>query len=149
MTIAWPSLNSSAPKESPVARLPSFCRHRRCLVPLTGLRWKNMRRLVINCSEHEPRLAGENWYSQREDDVADIGDGDRTEKPQLAKAWVPFGVSLLFATHARSARNSLDQGRAGFRTCRHACSTSTLSGCSSILAINKTSHCFSSATSKV
>src|SRR5712671_3103527 len=62
MTIAWPSLNSSAPKESPVARLPLFCRHKRCLVPLTGLRWKNMRRLVIDCSEHEPRLIGENWY---------------------------------------------------------------------------------------
>ena len=43
------------------ARLPSFCRHKRCLVPLTGLRWKNMRRLVIDCSEHEPRLTGENW----------------------------------------------------------------------------------------
>ena len=49
-------------KESPVARLPSFCRHRRCLVPLTGLRWKNMRRLVIDASEHEPRLTGENSY---------------------------------------------------------------------------------------
>jgi hypothetical protein len=27
-------------------------------MPLTGLRWKNMRRLVIDCSEHEPRLIG-------------------------------------------------------------------------------------------
>ena len=32
---------------------------------------------------------------------------------------------------------------------RQARSTSTRSGCSSILAINKTSHCFCSATSKV
>jgi hypothetical protein len=33
--------------------------------------------------------------------------------------------------------------------CRQARSTSTRNGCSSILAINKTSHCFCSATSKV
>jgi hypothetical protein len=33
--------------------------------------------------------------------------------------------------------------RAGFPACRQACSTSTRKGCCSILAINKTSHCFS------
>jgi hypothetical protein len=44
------------------APLHAFCRPKRCLVPLTGLRWKNMRRLVIDCSEHEPRSTGENWY---------------------------------------------------------------------------------------
>ena len=39
--------------------------------------------------------------------------------------------------------------RAGFPACRQAGSTSTRNGCSSILAINKTSHCFCSAISKV
>jgi hypothetical protein len=39
--------------------------------------------------------------------------------------------------------------RARFPACRQARSTSTRNGCSSILAINKTSHCFCSATSKV
>lgn len=34
----------------------------RCLVPLTGRRSKNMRRFGVDCSEHEPRLTGENWY---------------------------------------------------------------------------------------
>ena len=48
----------------------------------------------------------------------------------MAKAGVPFGATLLFATHPRDARNSLGSGRAGFPACRHACSTSTLSGCS-------------------
>ena len=38
---------------------------------------------------------------------------------------------------------------AGFPVCGQAGSTSTRNGCSSILAINKTSHCFCSATSKV
>jgi hypothetical protein len=37
----------------------------------------------------------------------------------------------------------------GNSSCRQARSTSTRSGCSSTLAINKTSHCFCSATSKV
>ena len=39
--------------------------------------------------------------------------------------------------------------RAGFPVCRQAGSTSTRNGCSSTLAINKTSHCFCSATSNV
>ena len=58
----------------------------------------------------------------------DIDDRKRaSEQPQ--KAPVKQSVFALFSRQARS--------------------TSTRNGCSSILAINKTSHCFCSATSKV
>src|SRR5439155_5686334 len=51
-------------------------------------------------------------------------------------------------THAGAARYGIHEDYGG-PTGRQARSTSTLKGCSSILAINKTSHCFCSATSKV
>lgn len=52
--------DSSAPKELPGARPPAFCRPKHCLLPLTGLPWKNMRSRVIDCTGHERLLAGEN-----------------------------------------------------------------------------------------
>ena len=41
-------------------RPPAFCRPKHCLLPLTGLPWKNMRSRVIGGTGHERLLAGEN-----------------------------------------------------------------------------------------
>jgi hypothetical protein len=58
-------LNLSAPRELPAAQLPASCPPKAWLVPLTGLRWKNTRSRVIDCSEDEPLLAGAHFCRSR------------------------------------------------------------------------------------
>src|ERR1700730_972748 len=58
--------------------------------------------------------------------------------------------SGAFPSHVRRyAEFTEDHVGLDFQICRQTLSTSTRSGCSSTLAIDKTSYCFCSATSKV
>jgi hypothetical protein len=104
--------------------------------------------IVIAAAAIDPSREGNGW--------SESGEPHRPRKAAVGTKAVAapalFGVSPPFSDSGSAAipyGNHPASCRAGFPVCRQAGSTSTRNGCSSILAINKTSHCFCSATSNV
>ena len=100
---------------------------------------------ILSRAERDSKPRGCAWFK--------LGQPHRCKKARLRSKRKNAALMPLKSppSHVAATRygNHPASCRTGFPACRQTRSTSTCNGCSSILAINKTSHCFCSATSKV